>query len=870
MESDDDYQSLSPFKESSPPARKLKRLKRVIKSSDDPLPNSSLQPPSVPLLDSSNLKASPESPEAQGSEGSNESLGSHSRSEGFDDENKSSDGSDENSPVAKRVLDFGSADVDFDGTGDDGIGGEKGVEFRDLEIDSSGKGRPQSSEFDEDCPVVKRVLEFGSADVDFDGTGEDAVGGEKGVEFGDLEIDSFEKGRSLSSELNEDRSVVKRVLEFDSVDMESGGVGEDEIEQEKGGEIRDLKIDKSKKKRRNSEGIKEGKEKKMRVKKSDGDDTKPKASASNKRKEEKERREHLQNLHAESQRLLRETSDAAFKPVPLVQKSISSVLEKIRKRKLEVSKKTTVLKSNSSIGENAGEVLKEIVIDINSDNDEEENELVIEKVIAHPLDAENGFNAAHIDGTNESTKGSSNENIPSQMVVMINTVKLQVLDEESKQAFRAPIEDTQDLIFDTQASDTNDDVSCEDDHHNTPEEPFAPSLLAMNLKLDSAPPEYISSDEEDNEKENLTPHLHGVVDLCPSPEGAPVKAFLDDEAEEEDDSDNDLLRFEENEDDDAEDAEELHAMIATQYEENPIDGERRNQLHQKWLEQQDAAGTDDLLKRLNCGTKHRDTIFSDYEEDMTYDEDEEGSNEAAEDRVNNKVARISSRKAKQMIPQMFTDKDDVFLSDDEETEQKLVKQRVLKKAEEQTTFLSPLEDESSREVFGLIKKMNIVPDTKKKAKTSSILNMLVTSGNSNSSSKSSFLSRTSSNSLPSSSSSSSRKHGANPVRSYIFGRDDSNSRSEMFMSEDSSEMVQKEVRPIKAPSAKFTNSQSKSGSQKTKNAVEAQSNTSLFEILKRSSMQSNQCTRDETVVRTQKVFASFKLPKKPIRVEGGS
>ena len=32
-------------------------------------------------------------------------------------------------------------------------------------------------------------------------------------------------------------------------------------------------------------------------------------------------------------------------------------------------------------------------------------------------------------------------------------------------------------------------------------------------------------------------------------------------------------------------------------------------------------------------------------------------------------------------------------------------------------FLSPAEDESSREVFGLIKKLNIVPDSKKKAKT---------------------------------------------------------------------------------------------------------------------------------------------------------
>ena len=35
------------------------------------------------------------------------------------------------------------------------------------------------------------------------------------------------------------------------------------------------------------------------------------------------------------------------------------------------------------------------------------------------------------------------------------------------------------------------------------------------------------------------------------------------------------------------------------------------------------------------------------------------------------------------------------------------------KQELQATLLSPAEDESSREVFGLIKKLNIVPDTKK-------------------------------------------------------------------------------------------------------------------------------------------------------------
>ncbi|KAJ8761618.1 hypothetical protein K2173_004394 [Erythroxylum novogranatense] len=51
-------------------------------------------------------------------------------------------------------------------------------------------------------------------------------------------------------------------------------------------------------------------------------------------------------------RLLRETRDASFKPVPLVQKPISSILEKIRKRKLEVAKKSIVESRSSLLDDN--------------------------------------------------------------------------------------------------------------------------------------------------------------------------------------------------------------------------------------------------------------------------------------------------------------------------------------------------------------------------------------------------------------------------------------------------------------------------------------------------------------------------------------
>ena len=50
-----------------------------------------------------------------------------------------------------------------------------------------------------------------------------------------------------------------------------------------------------------------------------------------------------------------------------------------------------------------------------------------------------------------------------------------------------------------------------------------------------------SSYEEDNDKENIDPDLHRPTELPSSPKGDPVKAFVDDEAKEEDDSDNDLF-----------------------------------------------------------------------------------------------------------------------------------------------------------------------------------------------------------------------------------------------------------------------------------------------------------------------------------------
>ena len=176
--------------------------------------------------------------------------------------------------------------------------------------------------------------------------------------------------------------------------------------------------------------------------------------------------------------------------------------------------------------------------------------------------------------------------------------------------------------------------------------------------------------------------------MSPTSNGDPVKAFVDEEAEEEDDSDNDLLRFQDDddeEDEDSEDFEELRNMIATGYEEKQSDIERRMKLHQKLLDQQDAAKTEHLLRKW--GPKQRETTLLDeegFEEDDEYDEgedeDEEDFLETTEDLppVN---LRMHIKKIKEMIPQMFTDKDDMYISsDDEEAEKKLVEQCLSEKA----------------------------------------------------------------------------------------------------------------------------------------------------------------------------------------------
>ncbi|KAL6988482.1 hypothetical protein U1Q18_014232 [Sarracenia purpurea var. burkii] len=97
-------------------------------------------------------------------------------------------------------------------------------------------------------------------------------------------------------------------------------------------------------------------------------------------------------------------------------------------------------------------------------------------------------------------------------------------------------------------------------------------------------------------------------------------------------------------------------------------------MKKKWPRHQDAVRTYNLMQRLKFGSKPKDTKFleENEEEDDGGEEDEEFGDEAMEDRVQTSIARTSSRKAKQMISDMFSDKNDGYLSSDgEETERRL-------------------------------------------------------------------------------------------------------------------------------------------------------------------------------------------------------
>ncbi|KAM7260100.1 hypothetical protein ACFE04_015841 [Oxalis oulophora] len=298
-------------------------------------------------------------------------------------------------------------------------------------------------------------------------------------------------------------------------------------------------------------------------------------------------------------------------------------------------------------------------------------------------------------------------------------------------------------------------------------------------------------------------------------------------------------------------------MIATGYQEKTIDSEKRNELHQKWLEQQDAAGTEKVLQKLKCGVKQMGTVLLDENDDDDDEISEVDGEEFNDEVVQKNIVKINLRKAKEMISQMFTDKNDTYVSsDDEEMDSRKVNRGWFEKHREQMKNVSP-------DSFGdvMLKKVN-VPNTKEKVKRSSLLNMTLLGGSRNvANTKHSFLGRGSHPSIPSS-----KRNGSSKGRSFIFERDDSNSKSGISQPEESFDKMQREHHPTKTGSAKYRSSQSQSASQIIKATVEVQTGPSLHEILRISSRKSSE---SKTVCHTETVFSAFKLEKKTLKKDSG-
>lgn len=665
--------------------------------------------------------------------------------------------------------------------------------------------------------------------------------------------ESFDEEDELSSGFDglgvEDtglESGTKRMLDFESLPEEEYRNSEDLS--------LDMEIEHSKEKDSGAKEIGTGKsdekkEKKRKKRVKDHDDDILESTAPPKRSTEKERTKRLAALRAESQRLLRETRDAAFKPAPMVQKPISSLLQKIRQRKLEVIKKTIVADGGDLFS-------KETMVELDS-----EEEIVIEGEMNDSvggLAREGGISSQDIsEEPNVDKLGNTgnHSSIPPEMVA----------DEvpAPKQPLEPPVIDTEDVFPASQTSDSKEEIS--DEGPNSPVEVPTPSVAAMNF--DSALPDDISSDEEENDKENEVPSPRGrrPFEMSSSPNGDPVKGFLDDEAEEEDDSDNDRLCLGDNddeEDEDSEDSEEFEDIIAKGFEEKPSDIERRMEHHQELLNQLDAAETEKILRRWGLKPKVsllEEEVDEGSEDERGEDDMKESDDEASENIPATTSVRMSIKKLREMIPHMFTDKDDVYISDDEETEKSLVQQRLSEKADKQAKFLPPSEDPRSKEFFGQIKQVNRMPRPRKRARNSSSFNGV----KGNTLQETSFIGRGSKGSLPSI-----KKNGSNMGRSFIFERDaTSNGRNKISAAEDSSDKVQREARPAKPASAKFSGSQATSTSQNKKPEEETDSRTPLLDILRRSSLQlrTSHCTRESSIDRHESIFTAFKLEKKTAR-----
>ncbi|XP_078441697.1 DNA ligase-like protein [Wolffia australiana] len=540
------------------------------------------------------------------------------------------------------------------------------------------------------------------------------------------------------------------------------------------------------------EGMESG-EKKKASRKRRAKEGKATESAREKRRLEKERNAHLEQLHAESQKLLRETRNASFKPVTVQDKPISSVLEKIRRRKQELLQK-------SAVGGNQHDQF----------GCPTSNSVVEGAQLSQPTNDEESLETSRTEGD-------------------------------------FPANNTQEPGDDTQQCDYTKDYSADKVH--------APSYSS-----DSS--DESSSEEENYDKENINPILQRTETVDLYKKNDLVKGFLDDEAEEEDDSDHDKMRFNDDEDEDDDDdcsgeAEILADLIEPGYKEKKKDTDKRNELHQKWLQYQDAADTDNLLQRLTSHSKDPKIPFliKKEDDDEELEEEEEEEDEEEEDseqpgnlnRVNS--ARLNARNAKKRMAMMFTDSDVAYVSDDEETEETVIRNcLILDHSLEKSSVFAPAEDENSREVFGLIKKVNSLPATKRKLNSISTSFDTLAIGRSGVAFKPLFMGRTAGNLQTSS-----MRQVSSVSKSFIFSRDDSNSRSSDVSADILPDVPRQQPVKTKEPER---------STQLRRAPSDDSSGASLFQILRRRVDRTALTSSNSISSQTARQFSAFRLTKK--------
>ena len=89
--------------------------------------------------------------------------------------------------------------------------------------------------------------------------------------------------------------------------------------------------------------------------------------------------------------------------------------------------------------------------------------------------------------------------------------------------------------------------------------------------------------DEDEDKENVDPFSSNPVERYVYIKGASIKAFVDDEAE--DEYEDILVRHDEDDNSKEDENKDLKDLVATVEEEKPVDQWRRDELHRKWLKE---------------------------------------------------------------------------------------------------------------------------------------------------------------------------------------------------------------------------------------------------------------------------------------------